>query len=122
MRRIDSIDTRNNLIIIDVPTRYPLKTRDQARVYTIAKPLTECGIENLSIGNLQNTGTGWEEESYSQTGTGAYEVHGSHAMQIKYAENCRIKNVSTFKPAENSGDFHLLIQWDKTEPEPVHHG
>ena len=108
MRRIDSIDTRNNLLIVDVPTRYPVKTRDQARIYRIGNPLSECGIENLSIGNVQNNLSGWEEESYTQTGTGAYEVHGSHAIQLQYTENCWIRNVSTFKPAENTGDFHLL--------------
>jgi beta-mannanase len=108
LRTIDSIDSRNKLLIIDAPTRYALKTRDNARVYHAKTHISECGIEDLSIGNIENPTTGWEEESYSLVGTGAYEVHSSHAIHIKYSENCWVKNVSTFRPSENSEDFHLL--------------
>jgi hypothetical protein len=108
LRRIDSIDIKNNLLIIDAPTRYFLKTRDDARVYHAKEHISECGIENLSIGNLQNPDSGWEEESYSLSGTGAYEVHNSHVIQFKYSENCWAKNVSTFKPSGNAGDFNIL--------------
>jgi hypothetical protein len=108
LRRIDTIDTGNNLLILDAPTRYSLRTRDKARVYKAVDHIRECGIENLSIGNIENPNTGWDEESYTTAGTGAYEVHNSHAIQFKYSENCWLKNVSTFKPAGNSGDYHLL--------------
>lgn len=108
LRRIDTIDMENNLIILDAPTRYPLKTRDQARVYKVAKHISECGIEHLSIGNVENPRTGWDEESYTIAGTGAYETHQSHAIQLKYAENCWVHHVGTFKPTANSGDYHLL--------------
>jgi hypothetical protein len=107
-RKIDSIDITNNLLFIDSPTRYFLKTRDHARVYHVGKHISECGIEDLSIGNRQNTNTGWEEESYALSGTGAYEVHNSHAIQFKNAENCWLKAVRTFKPAGNTEDYHLL--------------
>lgn len=108
LRRIDSIDNRNNLIYIDAPTRYTLKTRDDARVYHINRQISECGIENLSVGNLQNPNSGWDEESYATSGTGAYEVHGSHVIQFRNSENCWVKKVSTYKPSVNSGDYHLL--------------
>ena len=108
LRRIDSIDIKNNLLIIDVPTRYLLKTRDDARVYHAKAHISECGVENLSIGNLQNPNSGWEEEFYSVMGTGAYEVHNSHVIQFKYSENCWAKKVSTFKPSGNTEDFHIL--------------
>jgi hypothetical protein len=108
LRRIDSVDAINNLIIIDAPTRYALKTRDQARIYKVTWHISECGIENLSIGNVENTNTGWDEETYSILGTGAYEVHGSHAIQLKNAENCWVRNVRTYKPETNTNDFHVL--------------
>jgi hypothetical protein len=70
--------------------------------------LQECGIENLSVGNHENPGGGWEDESYNTTGTGAYEVHNSYAIRFIYSENCWIKNVSSFRAAANTGDYHLL--------------
>jgi hypothetical protein len=108
MRTILSVDAKNNLLLVDEPTRYALKTRDMARVYHVKKHVSECGIENLSIGNIQNSNSGWDEESYTQASTGAYEVHDSHAIQFKYAFNSWLKNVSTFRPSENTGDYHLL--------------
>ncbi|MBL7112665.1 MAG: T9SS type A sorting domain-containing protein [Bacteroidales bacterium] len=108
MRRIDSINAEKNLLIIDVPTRYFLKTRDSSRVYHAGNHISECGIEHLSIGNKENPKTGWEEESYNTIGTGAYDVHFSHAIQFKYAQNCWVNNVHTYKPPVNSEDIHVL--------------
>lgn len=108
LRKIDSINVEKNIIYIDSPTRYYMKTRDNARVYHAKKHITECGIENLSIGNQQNDKQGWDEETYTEPGTGAYEVHASHAILLKYAQNCWIKNVNTYRPASNSLDIHVL--------------
>lgn len=108
LRKIDSVDVAKNIIYIDSPTRYFMKTRDNARVYHAKEHITECGIENLSIGNIQNDKTGWDEETYTEEGTGAYEVHASHAILIKYAQNCWVKNVNTFKPENNTLDIHVL--------------
>ena len=108
LRRIDSIDTENKLLIIDAPTRYYLKTRDQARIYPAKAHIKECGIENLSIGNTQNPKSGWDEESYSTEGTGAWDVHFSHVIRFNYSRNCWVKNVRTYKPPANTDDFHIL--------------
>lgn len=108
MRHIDSIDTERNLLFIDVPTRYFLKTRDNSRVYHANKHISECGIENLSIGNRENSKTGWDEESYSTNGTGAYDVHFSYLIQFNFAQDCWVKNVHTYRPPVNTQDVHLL--------------
>ncbi len=108
LRTIDSIDVENNLIYIDSPTRYYMKMRDNARVYHAKEHISECGIEKLSIGNRQNEKSGWDEETYTVSGTGAYDVHASHAIQLKYAQNCWVKNVNTYKPDTNTDDIHLL--------------
>lgn len=108
LRKIDSINVEKNIIYIDSPTRYFMKTRDKARIYHAKKHITECGIENLSIGNLQNNKTGWDEETYTISGTGAYEVHASHAILLKYAQNSWVKNVNTYKPESNTLDVHVL--------------
>ncbi len=108
LRKIDSIDVEKNMIYIDSPTRYFMKTRDNARIYHAKQHISESGIENLSIGNIQNNKMGWDEETYTEPGTGAYEVHASHAILIKYAQNCWVKNVNTYKPIQNSLDIHVL--------------
>lgn len=107
-RQIDSIDVDNNLVYIDSPTRYYMKKRDNARIYHAKKHIKECGIESLSIGNIQNNKSGWDEETYTTSGTGAYDVHASHAIQFKYVQDSWVKNVKTYKPAENTLDVHLL--------------
>ena len=106
-RRIETIDLSNNTIEVDIPIRYYLKTRDNARVYRIRHQLTECGLENLSIGMIENPKDGFGENDYNVGGTGAYEVHAGHAIKFKYAENCWMQNVNTFKPDANTGDFHV---------------
>lgn len=108
MRTIDSVDRVNNLLYIDSPTRYFMKTRDNARVYHAKHHLAECGVENMSIGNLENPKSGWDEETYQTSGTGAYEVHFSHVIELRNCENSWVKNVHTFKPSQNETDVHVL--------------
>ena len=96
-------------ITLDAPTRYRLLKRDNARVYKVADPLTECGIEHLAIGNVQNPRTnGWGEEDYGTSGNGAYEVHASHAIKLGNTMNCWVLDVKTFRPAGNDETIHLL--------------
>ncbi len=107
-REIVSVDSLKNCIEIDAPTRYFLKMRDNARVFKINSQLTECGLEDLSIGNIENKGNGWDESDYTIEGTGAYEVHGSHLVVFRNALNCWVRNVSTYRPKENTMDIHVL--------------
>jgi hypothetical protein len=107
-RTIDSVDTRNNLLFVDVPTRYAMKRRDQSMVYRAGTPVRFSGIENLSVGNLQNPHSGWSDDSWSVPGSGAYEVDSSWVIRFRHAENSRVKGVSTYKPSENSSNVHLL--------------
>lgn len=107
-RRIDSVSTERNLVFINSPTRYPVKTRDHARIYHAAEHIIECGVKDLSIGNRENLKSGWDEESYTQSGTGAYDAHYSHAIHFKFARDCWVKNVHTYRPGINTNDIHLL--------------
>jgi hypothetical protein len=56
-RYLTKVDAKNKVIEIDAPTRYFLKLRDNARIIKIGNQLEECGIEDLSIGNIQNEKT-----------------------------------------------------------------
>jgi hypothetical protein len=107
-RIIVKVDPVNSAIVLDAPTRYSLKMRDNARVYVVNKQLEEIGIEELSVGSRQILSQGWGEEDYTKQGTGAYDAHGSHAIKFYNTINSWLRNVSSYRPVVNySGDFHL---------------
>lgn len=108
-RQIVSVNEGEKTIEIDVPTRYFLKKRDNARVYIAPSQISECGIENLSIGNIEHPNTkGWGEEDYTDEETGSYDVHGSQLIEFRNAYNCWAKNVYSYRPEENKQDVHVL--------------
>lgn len=107
-RKITGIDTANNTLTVDIPIRYTLKTRDGARVYKVGEPISEAGIENLSVGMKQHTGSGWGDLDYNTPGTGAYDVHASKAITFVNAKNSWLDNVNSYRPSANSSDYHLL--------------
>jgi hypothetical protein len=108
LRKIISVDAGNNFILLDAPIRYYLKTSDNARIYKPGKQLNESGIENLSLGNIENPGTGWAMSDSEIPGTGAWEVKGSAAVRFRNCVNSWIKNVNSFRPSENTSEAHLL--------------
>ncbi|GAB6927886.1 hypothetical protein JCM10914A_18690 [Paenibacillus sp. JCM 10914] len=107
-RQIVGIEASTNTLIVDIPIRYTLKTRDNARVYKIGQAITEAGIENLSIGMRQHTGSGWGDTDFNRSGTGAYDVHASKAVTFSHARNSWMDNVNSYRPSSNGSDIHLL--------------
>ncbi len=108
-RRVTAVNAAANTLSLNAPTRYYLKTRDNARVVRLSSaPLLNCGLENFSIGNVQRAGTGWGEDDYTVAGTPAYDVHDSYAVRIVRARDSWMRNVATFQPAGNTTTAHLL--------------
>ncbi len=107
-RQIVAIDEDSQSISIDIPTRYYLKTRDQAGVFKVDPPLTGIGIEDLSIGNRQHPGGGWGEEDYTRAGTGAYDAHASYMLRFRYVVDSWAKQVNSYQPSVNPNQIHLL--------------
>lgn len=108
-RRVVAVSAVSNTITINAPTRYYLKTRDNARVVRLSSgPLTGCGLEDFSIGNVQHGGTGWGEDDYTVAGTPAYDVHDSFAVRMVRARDSWMRNVATFQPAGNTTTCDLL--------------
>jgi Endopolygalacturonase len=95
-----------NTLVIDVPTRYPIKTRDNARVLKHSAMLTEIGIEDLSIGMTETTGS-LGENDHSNPETGGYNADRSFAISMRGVENGWIARVHSYKPAGNTS-AHLL--------------
>ncbi|OBZ14944.1 hypothetical protein A8L34_13770 [Bacillus sp. FJAT-27264] len=65
-RKITGIDAATNTLTVDIPIRYTLKTRDNARVYKVGEAISEAGVENLSISMKRHTGTGFGDLDYNK--------------------------------------------------------
>jgi hypothetical protein len=107
-REIVAVDSTNNTITIDIPTRYWMKTRDGGRVYEVAPPLEEVGIEDLSISMVENTTPGFGDNDYSVPGTGAYEVHNSHLIEFRHVLNGWARRITSARHPGNANDVHML--------------
>lgn len=111
-RQILEIDPQNRTLTVDVPIRYYLKTRDEARVHLAPPHLEETGVEHLSLGNLEHPKTkeleGWGALDFATEGTPAHEVHASAAITFNHVRNGWIREVATFVPAENTTDARIL--------------
>ena len=107
-RRITDVDPDTKTIRIDVPTRYWMKRRDNARVYRLAQPhISEVGMSDFSIGQRQKNGTGFETKDYQDPEAAAYAIHGAHAIIFNHVVDGWITNVSTYRPSVNSQNVHL---------------
>lgn len=106
-REIRSI--RGNTLLIDEPTRYPIKMRDGARVIKLrGEVVSDSGVENLFIGMRENLGNGLGDDDYDREGTAAYQMDRASLIQFHWAENVWAKNIRSYKPAGNTKDVQLL--------------
>ena len=108
-RYITAIDATKKTITIDVPVRYALKTRDGACVFKQNGMISEVGLMDFSIGNVQHPATsGFGEEDYTTNGTAAFDCHSSFVITMQTVVDSWIKNVATYKPASNTTGTHML--------------
>ena len=108
-RQITAVDADNRTITIDIPTRYALKKRDNARVYKVTPKMSNVGLENFSIGNKMNPATlGWGEEDYNASSSnGGYQVHSAFLIGMSYCVDSWVKNVSSYQPVVNTQKIHM---------------
>jgi hypothetical protein len=106
-RRIVAVDHEKNTITVDIPLRYPIKIRDQARVYSVNTPLSEIGLEGFSIGMRQHTAiVGWGNNDHSKPGYGAYDVHAGIMVSFRGVVDSWVRDVATYKPPGNR-QYHI---------------
>ncbi|MBT8494985.1 MAG: hypothetical protein KJO07_18190, partial [Deltaproteobacteria bacterium] len=106
-RQIIAIDAGSKTVELDVPLRYPVKTRDNARIHRTKDHLEEVGIEKLSIGNLRNSTPGMDTDDYQIPGTGGYQVHASFAIYLTLVVNGWVDDVHSYE-APGNGGVHIL--------------
>jgi len=107
-RHVTAVNSAEGWIDVDIPMRYAILTRDNARVSKLTGYISECGIEDLSIGNVQHPGSEWEEEDYTIEGTSAYDVHASWLIKVEFCYNSWVSGVESFQPAGNTSTAHML--------------
>ncbi len=107
-REVMAVNAAEGWIETDIPARYYHLRRDNARVEKYHGRIQECGVEGLSIANVQHPGNGWQPEDYKVPGTGAYDVHDSWVVSFNKARNCWARDVHSYLPAGNSFTCHFL--------------
>lgn len=107
-RQITAIDINSNTLTIDSPTKYYLLKRDRARVSKVRDSLHDIGLEDFSIGMKQVKKSDLKDADYNKVGTVSYQVHQSHAITINHTVNSWVRRVSSYKPASNPDDVHVL--------------
>ena len=105
-RLVTAVNTAENWIEIDIPLRYTCLTRDNARVRKLSGRIKDCGVEDLSIGNVQHPGTQWGETDHEVPGTAAYDVASSWVIDIQRAMDCWVSDVRSYQPAGNASGCH----------------
>jgi hypothetical protein len=112
-RKIKAI--AGKVITLDEPTRYPLKMRDNARVYAMPKTIEEVGVESLALGMVESkapstsaTDENKNEDDYTLAGKLGYDVHASSAISLGMVHDAWLHDVSTFAPVGNSTGVHVL--------------
>jgi len=108
LREVTAVNTTEGWIEIDVPTRYTMKVRDNARVRTISGQLSGVGIEGFSIANVQHPGSGFGENDYTVEGTAAWDCHASWLVVMNHVFDSWITDVHSYQPAGNTSTCHML--------------
>ncbi|RRJ96933.1 hypothetical protein Ga0100231_024580 [Opitutaceae bacterium TAV4] len=108
-RTVKKVDISAGILTVSAPIRYSLKLRDKARVVLLASaPLSEVGLEDFSVGNIQHPGTRWQEGDSPVKGMPGYEITDAWFITVERAEDCWVRRVSSFQPEGNTSTAHLL--------------
>ncbi len=82
-------------VTLDVPLRYPAKTRDSASIREESGYLTDCGIEHLALSNAVDWSAAWDFERV-------------HVLAFQNAVDCWVNNVHSFEsPVAAGTGYHL---------------
>jgi autotransporter-associated beta strand protein len=107
-REITAVNVAAGWVEVDVPTRYSMLTRDNARIGRLTGMITGSAVEGLSIGNVQHPGTTWGEGDYGIVGKPGYDVHASQVITVTNARDCWLSDVSSYQPSGNTSTCHML--------------
>ncbi len=107
-REVTAINPVEAWIEVDIPTRYTMRTRDDARVRKVSGQLSGVGLEDFSIGNVQHPGNEWGENDYTTEGNSAWDAHDSRLINVNQTFDSWITNVHSYRAPTNTLDCHML--------------
>ena len=81
-------------ITIDVPLRYPMKTRDEADIRQESGAITECGVQDLSVSTAVDWDAAWANDR-------------SHAIGFSDAKDCWARGIESWPGTAGDGEHHL---------------
>ncbi|MCT2196848.1 discoidin domain-containing protein [Paenibacillus sp. p3-SID1389] len=79
-RQIVAVDSKAKTLTLDIPTRYPLKLRDDITITKTEAPIMEVGLEDFSIANVENSKPGLGEDDFKVEGTAGYEADNAESV------------------------------------------
>lgn len=106
-RKVVKVDNASGTISIDIPIRYPLLQRDNARVTRTTPHIEEVAVENLAIGMKEITYGSMGDNDWDVPGTGAYDAHASSLVEVNHVVNGWIRNIRSFRHWENNSHHFL---------------
>jgi hypothetical protein len=112
-RKVVAVDRTAGTITVDIPIRYPLLRRDNARVARTLPHIEGVAVESLSIGMKEITYGSMGDDDWDTPGTGAYDAHASTLVEVNHVVNGWIRNVRSFRHWENN-DYHFLSSGIRT--------
>jgi hypothetical protein len=106
-RQVVATGAGGGRVVLDIPIRYPLRVRDNARIQRTIPHIEEVAVENLSIGMKEITTGSMGDDAWEVPGTGAYEVHASSLIEVNHVVDGWIRNIKSYLPSENFRDHFL---------------
>ena len=106
LRQISAINGAE--MSIDIPLRYPLLTRDNARILRARAQLQEVGLEDFSIAGRQHPGSSFGDTDYQDEGTAAWDVHGAWLITLLGVVDGWVRRVGSYRPPSNTGGYHSV--------------
>lgn len=110
-RRITSVTPETGSLGLDVPVRYPLLRKDNARVVVLrSRVVREVGIEDFSVGMRQHPDSRLSEEDWGRKGAkgvAAYDLHDAAVVWFARVEHCWARRLATYAPEGNDPRLHI---------------
>lgn len=107
-RQIIAMDSGTSSIEIDIPTRYYLKLRDNARIYKLGTGhISNVGVTGFSIGQRRKSGSGFSQDDYTDINKAAYQIHDAHLIAFNHVVDGWLNEVETYRPVVNMQNSHM---------------
>lgn len=108
-RTVVAVDARRNVLRIDVPTRHRIRRGYAPRVTSHEGMLEDVGLEDFSIGNVENPATeGYAFMDWSKPDTAGHASHDSYVIILRQVIHSWARRIDSHGHADNATGSHML--------------